>query len=126
MHKEWKLGIYVYIPTGPAWSMSSQTRASEHLSSRFPWQKFQRGARYERGSRTKYTVASWFLSSCGRDMVAGKLPQVAAGAYKRCADVSLQVYVIATIIMAYHVKEDRKSTRLNSSHDVISRMPSSA
>ena len=61
----------MYSPTGPACNINSHMSASEHRSSKFPWlrslsiDKFS----FKGIERTKYTVASWFLSSCGRDMV---------------------------------------------------------
>lgn len=63
-----------YPPTGPAWSISSQTNASVQRSSRLPCLTVNRHSWMITGiCLTRYTVASWFLSSWARDMLCAEI-----------------------------------------------------
>ena len=83
-------------------------------------------ARFDTGEelRTTLAVVTDYHLSCGRELTAAELDALrAASERSRCRQRALRI--IGTRAMS--VKElDRKSTRLNSSHDRQSRMPSSA
>ena len=59
-----------------------------------------------------------------RQLSNGQRPLVEIGPRMSNADIALQEIIERKLV--YEMTEDRKSTRLNSSHRSLSRMPSSA
>ena len=88
-------------------------RALEYPSTTKWWQS---GANHKKGG-----VMSGILLQSPQEALRAALRHPSDGCRSRAGGTCLQ-YIVSTIPEA----SDRKSTRLNSSHDVISRMPSSA
>ena len=63
-------------------------------------------------------------SDWAQDALVPKKPPFSAN--RREQLLAFGLYVLAYLYLGYQWWADRKSTRLNSSHNVISRMPSSA
>ena len=61
----------------------------------------------------------------GKPVAVGGDPEARHGIVLT-ADYTAKRYGVKTGMALWQAKQDRKSTRLNSSHNVISRMPSSA
>ena len=69
------------------------------------------------------------MGSFGRSIVKGNVDEIVALLNKAYADEWLahyQYFIGSKVVKGIMKEADRKSTRLNSSHEFVSRMPSSA
>ena len=71
-------------------------------------------------------LSSAFDTSSGRVVVPRQLQQANAGAALAVGIVAIVISVVQAGALIDAIGQDRKSTRLNSSHGMSSRMPSSA